>query len=80
VVDFTAFLIWKDEAFSNWKKWASIYEEGSTSKQVLDYIHQNFYLMNIVDNDFIGSNLNQIIFEFLLKTNNIVKEIKEKKF
>ena len=31
VVDFTAFMIWKDEAFSSWLRWASIYEPESES-------------------------------------------------
>lgn len=60
-------MIWKNEAFAGWKKWASIYETDSSSHKVLNYIHDSFYLMNIVDNDYIASNLNQIIYEFLLQ-------------
>ena len=57
VVDFTAFMIWKDEAFSSWSKWAQIYEAESESFQLLQRIHDTFYLMNIVDNDYIEGNL-----------------------
>lgn len=58
VVDFTAFMIWKNEAFAGWKRWAAIYEKDSSSHKTLTYIHDSFYLMNIVDNDYISSNLN----------------------
>lgn len=66
VVDFNAFMIWKDEAFNGWRKWASIYEQDSTSRKTLNYVRETFYLMNIVDNDYVGGNLNHIIYEFLL--------------
>ena len=35
VVDFTAFMIWKEEAFAGWRKWASIYEPTTRSHKVL---------------------------------------------
>lgn len=69
VVDQKAFIIWKDEAFAGWKKWSAIYDKESPNRKVLEYIHDSFYLMNIVDNDYVGGNLNQVAFEFLLKNN-----------
>ena len=75
VVDFTAFMIWKDEAFNGWRKWASIYAQDSISAKVLNYIRSSFYLMNIVDNDYIGGALNQVVFEFLLKNSATVRDL-----
>eukprot|EP00963_Diacronema_lutheri_P008454 scaffold752_cov322-Pavlova_lutheri.AAC.51 len=58
VVDPKSFLVWKDEAFSIWLSvWASTYEEGSRSRQLLQDIHDSYYLVNIVDNDFVQGDL-----------------------
>ena len=47
-------MIWKDEAFSSWmEEWAFIYGSDSSSYQYLKNIYDTFYLMNIVDNDYI---------------------------
>ena len=51
-------MIWKNEAFSIWiNDWASIYEKDSISYSLLKKIYENYYLVNIVDNDFIKSNM-----------------------
>ena len=51
-------MIWKNEAFSLWMDdWASIYEKDSISYSLLRNIYENYYLVNIVDNDFIKSNM-----------------------
>ncbi|XP_076451648.1 methylenetetrahydrofolate reductase (NADPH)-like [Babylonia areolata] len=53
VVDPVSFLTWKDEAFGLWKEsWAYLYEEGSQSRQLINHIHDNYYLVNLVDNEF----------------------------
>jgi len=65
VVDYSAFMIWKDEAFKRWLDWASIYSTEHSQNTLL-YIHDNFYLMNVVENDYVDGNLNQTLFEFLL--------------
>jgi len=58
VVDFDSFVAWKDEAFSLWTvEWASIYPTGSESRALLENIHNTWYLMNIVDNNFMSGNL-----------------------
>jgi methylenetetrahydrofolate reductase (NADPH) len=52
-------MIWKDEAFSSWVEgWAIIYGNDSPSYEFLDKIHKSFYLMNVVDNDYINGDLN----------------------
>ncbi|XP_062449091.1 methylenetetrahydrofolate reductase (NADPH) [Rhea pennata] len=53
VVDPVSFLFWKDEAFALWiEQWAKLYEEESPSRMIIQYIHDNYYLVNLVDNDF----------------------------
>ena len=58
VVDAESFLSWKDEAFGLWlSEWASIYPKGSESAALFHRIYKSFYLVNIVDNDYIGSDI-----------------------
>ncbi|XP_077787141.1 methylenetetrahydrofolate reductase (NADPH)-like isoform X2 [Podarcis muralis] len=53
VVDPVSFMYWKDEAFALWiEQWAKLYEEESPSRMILQYMHDNYYLVNLVDNDF----------------------------
>ncbi|KAK2143946.1 hypothetical protein LSH36_798g01041 [Paralvinella palmiformis] len=53
VADPVAFVHWKDEAFGLWREqWGKLYEEGSRSRQVIQNIVDNYYLVNLVDNDF----------------------------
>uniref|UniRef100_A0ABM5EKD0 methylenetetrahydrofolate reductase (NADPH) n=1 Tax=Pogona vitticeps TaxID=103695 RepID=A0ABM5EKD0_9SAUR len=53
VVDPVSFMSWKDEAFALWiEQWAKLYEEESPSRMIIQYIHDNYYLVNLVDNDF----------------------------
>jgi len=53
VVDAESFGIWKDEAFELWlTQWASAYEEGSASRNVIKEIHDSYFLVNIVDENF----------------------------
>ncbi|KYQ90902.1 methylenetetrahydrofolate reductase [Tieghemostelium lacteum] len=60
VVDQTSFMVWKDEAFALWNtQWSSTYPEGSESRKVLDSMIDNYYLINIVDNNFISGNIFQ---------------------
>jgi len=52
IVDPVSFKVWKDESFCLWiHKWGSIYEDGE-SKELIKSIYNNYYLVNIVDNNF----------------------------
>ncbi|MEC9026633.1 MAG: hypothetical protein VYD20_03020, partial [Candidatus Neomarinimicrobiota bacterium] len=62
IVDARSFMIWKNEAFSLWiDDWASIYENNTMSYSLLKKIYESYYLVNIVDNDFINSSLLKLI-------------------
>ena len=65
IVDTRSFLIWKDEAFSLWMNdWASIYEPKSGSYKLIKEIYDTYYLVNIVDNDYVDGELIQQMFIF----------------
>eukprot|EP01129_Flabellula_baltica_P011963 TRINITY_DN532_c0_g1_i1.p1 TRINITY_DN532_c0_g1~~TRINITY_DN532_c0_g1_i1.p1 ORF type:complete len:622 (-),score=156.03 TRINITY_DN532_c0_g1_i1:68-1837(-) len=52
VVDPVSFKAWKDEAFGLWLTWKAIYEDEN-SRNVIQEIYDNYYLVTIVDNDFV---------------------------
>jgi methylenetetrahydrofolate reductase (NADPH) len=57
VVDPESFHFWKDEAFALWKQqWGRLYPDESKSRQVIDLIHNSYYLVNLVDNNYVGGN------------------------
>ncbi|XP_002737338.1 methylenetetrahydrofolate reductase (NADPH) [Saccoglossus kowalevskii] len=58
VVDPISFWYWKDEAFGIWKEhWGNLYADDSESRQIIDSIHDNYYLVNLVDNNFPEENI-----------------------
>ncbi|XP_012975480.1 methylenetetrahydrofolate reductase isoform X2 [Mesocricetus auratus] len=57
VVDPISFMFWKDEAFALWiEQWGKLYEEESPSRMIIQYIHDNYFLVNLVDNEFLLDN------------------------
>ncbi|CAO3579898.1 unnamed protein product [Absidia cylindrospora] len=52
IVESTAFMAWKDEAFELWNEWARIYDRKTKSADLILDIANNWYLINIVHNDF----------------------------
>ena len=62
IVDTRSFLIWKDEAFGLWiSDWANIYNEKSKSFKLLNEIYNTYYLVNIVDNNFVDGDMLKLI-------------------
>jgi len=58
VVDPVSFMVWKDEAFQTWdEEWASLYPEGEPSTKVLSEIKSSYFLVSMVDNDYIHGDL-----------------------
>ena len=50
----------QDEAFQLWlTEWATLYEEGSQSKEVIQGIVNSYYLVSVVENNFIDGNIFQ---------------------
>ena len=43
----------QDEAFALWsEQWGKLYDDNSTSRAIIDYVRDNYCLVNLVDNDF----------------------------
>jgi methylenetetrahydrofolate reductase (NADPH) len=58
VVDPVSFMVWKDEAFLAWEgEWASLYPEGDESRKVLLEIKNSYFLVSMVDNNYINGDL-----------------------
>jgi hypothetical protein len=57
------FLVWKDESFRLWiSLWASIYDDESASAALVHSIYDSFFLVAIIDNDFITNSYMWSIF------------------
>jgi len=64
VVDSASFVVWKDEAFALWKsRWLNLYLEESPSRVLLEDIINSYFLVNIVDNNYIDGDIFQIFTE-----------------
>ncbi|XP_010626453.1 methylenetetrahydrofolate reductase isoform X3 [Fukomys damarensis] len=80
VVDPVSFMFWKDEAFALWiEQWGKLYDEESPSRMIIQYIHDNYFLVNLVDNEFPqDSCLWQVVedaFELLNRPAGLVREV-----
>lgn len=61
IVDPASFFVWKEEAFALWRAaWASAYSSDSSSHRNIMTIHDTYFLVNVVDNDFIKGNIFEI--------------------
>jgi methylenetetrahydrofolate reductase (NADPH) len=66
VFDPDTFVVWSKEAFDLWTKaWAAIYDDDSESCSLLYDIHDTYYLVAVIDNDYIESNLFGIFAELI---------------
>lgn len=58
VVDPVSFMVWKDEAFQAWEaEWASLYPEEDPSRGILKEIKETYFLVSLVDNDYINGDI-----------------------
>ena len=61
VVDSESFMIWKDEAFELWlNEWRSLYPQKSPSWNLLSSIHDEYFLVNVVENNFVNGDVYRI--------------------
>jgi len=66
IVDSESFLAWKGECFGLWQQWMDIYDENSDSRDLLQGIQNEYYLVNVVDNDYVNGDI-FAVFEKLLR-------------
>ncbi|KAG2534302.1 hypothetical protein PVAP13_9NG282100 [Panicum virgatum] len=58
VVDSASFMVWKDEAFEIWTRgWGCLFPEGDSSRELLEKVQKSYYLVSLVDNDYIHGDL-----------------------
>lgn len=61
IVDSSSFMIWKSEAFELWMTdWASLYAKESSSYKLIQDIHDNYFLVNLVENDYVHGDIFRI--------------------
>ncbi len=61
VVDSESFMIWKDEAFELWlNEWRSLYAPKSPAWNNLTSIHDEYFLVNVVENNFVTGDVYRI--------------------
>ena len=64
IVDMSSFDAWRLEAFDTWTNdWGQIYDEGSKPRTVLQHIKDTFYLVSVVENDFVKGNMTAVFEE-----------------
>lgn len=56
VIEKVSFLAWRDEAFEIWREWEHLYPKGSASQKLLHQIGHDYWLFNVVHNDFRDEN------------------------
>ena len=65
---FFFFSNFQDEAFALWEhQWGRIYPEKSTAREIIHTIHDTYYLINLVDNDYVAGNKLFDILDIVLK-------------
>jgi len=61
VVDPVSLLAWKQEAFDLWMSaWGNLYPEDSKSREVLKEIQHSYFLVTVVDDDFVAGDIFKI--------------------
>jgi len=67
IVDPAVFIeAWKDEAFTLWNtQWADLYDQASPSHKLISDVSEKFFLVNIVDNDFLNGDIFAIFNEII---------------
>ena len=58
IADTGSFKIWKKEAFNLWlSEWGNLYEKESNSYKLLKKIYDNYYLVYLIDNNYITGDI-----------------------
>ena len=58
IVDAESFAIWKEEAFQLWlSEGVELFDAKNTTKKLLQEVHDSYYLVNIVENDYVAGDI-----------------------
>lgn len=62
ILELESFKAWSTEAFGVWTNiWGALYEPKSESRQVINDISSTYYLVSLVDNDFVQGDVFRVI-------------------
>jgi methylenetetrahydrofolate reductase (NADPH) len=65
VFDYETFLVWSEEAFRLWTNaWAILYEDETESAGLIYDIYENFFLVAVIDDEYIDSQLYPVTTNF----------------
>lgn len=79
IFDPNTFLIWAEEAFSLWTNmWLNLYDVDTQSYELIENIRDTFYLVAIIDNDYVSQGENGNLFECLLRVGGVELNRREK--
>lgn len=79
VVDTDSFQVWKDEAFLLWRmQWQSIYPRGSESWDLIQQIHDSYFLVSLVDNNYVSGDIFAVFNELLSNSEDGAEEEEKK--
>merc|ERR1719487_1385063 len=67
VVDAASFRAWKDEAFALWDMFLEVNAENEDQKRIVNNIADTWYLVNVVDNNFLSGDLFKDIIDLTSK-------------
>lgn len=72
VVDPSSFRVWKDEAFDLWlREWKTYLAPESPGRQLIDNIHDTWYLVDVVDNDFVHGDIFELFRDVIDKLKSV---------
>eukprot|EP00559_Dactyliosolen_fragilissimus_P001733 CAMPEP_0184860762 /NCGR_PEP_ID=MMETSP0580-20130426/5583_1 /TAXON_ID=1118495 /ORGANISM="Dactyliosolen fragilissimus" /LENGTH=683 /DNA_ID=CAMNT_0027357979 /DNA_START=17 /DNA_END=2065 /DNA_ORIENTATION=+ len=72
IFDPATFLVWAEEAFSLWTSmWLSLYDMDSKSYELIENIRDTYFLVAIIDNDFVADKDGGELWRSLLDLGNI---------
>jgi len=72
IFDPSTFLIWAEEAFSLWTNmWLNLYDYGTDSHDLVESIRDTYYLVAIIDNDFVSQSSVGKLWEAFLKVGKV---------
>jgi methylenetetrahydrofolate reductase (NADPH) len=52
IIEQVSFLAWKEEAFEIWTEWSRLYPKRSRSRQMLEGIAENAWLVSVIHHDY----------------------------
>jgi len=69
IFDPDTFIVWSQEAFQLWTAaWAALYDDETESAALLYEIYETYFLVAIIDNDYVDPKIMQIFQEILSST------------